>query len=172
VEAQPFFNTVAGLSISLAGFASVIAWLREDMTAWDPINLWRVKAIVRHALSLAFIALSLWPAYALTSSVATTVRFGSVAIIANEVYEIYRNRRPDPEIWKPQSSWRLFMLFGSLHIVLHLANLVWASVGVLMIGALIMLSSPAGIFSNFVRELGGRTKVTGLPSDGETSVGS
>src|SRR3990170_3621610 len=65
MEGQAFFNTVAGLSVSLAGFASLIAWLRDDATTWDPINLWRVKTIVREAFTLLFLALALIPIFTL-----------------------------------------------------------------------------------------------------------
>jgi hypothetical protein len=50
------------------------------------------------------------------------------------------------------------MAGGALMAGLQVANLFWASVGVLQIGALMWLASPAGIFSNFVREIGGRKK--------------
>ena len=154
MEAQPFFNTIAGLSVSLAGFGALIAWLREDPRAWDQVNLWRLKTIVRHALSLAFIALSLGPFFSLTGSVDATVRWGAAALIAVEIYDMILNRRPDPQIWGPAATWRVNMAGAALFAALQVANLFWASVGVLQVGALALLSSPAGIFSNFVRELG------------------
>lgn len=156
MEAQPFFNTIAGLSVSLAGFGALIAWLRDDPRAWELINLWRLKTIVRHALLLAFIALSLGPVYSLSGSVALTVRWGSMALILAELHDMFINRQPDPEIWKERITWRVNMIAGALMALLQIANLFWASVGVLQIGALMWLASPAGIFSNFVRELGNR----------------
>ncbi len=158
MEAQPFFNTIAGLSVSLAGFGALIAWLRDDPKAWDPINLWRLKTIVRHALTLAFTSLSLGAVYSLTGSVVTTVRWGSSALIVADVFEMIRNRKPDPAIWTPHYTWRINMISAALYILLQVVNLFWASVGVLQIGALLMLASPAGIFSNFVRELGTRSQ--------------
>ncbi|HJU52548.1 MAG TPA: hypothetical protein VJ815_09465 [Acidimicrobiia bacterium] len=158
MEAQPFFNTIAGLSVSLAGFGALIAWLRDDPRAWDPINLWRLKTIVRHALTLTFIALSLVPVFSLSGSVDLTVRWGSVALIAAEIYDLLLNRQPDPEIWPQRISWQVNVAGGSLMAILQIANLFWASVGVLQIGALLWLASPAGIFSNFVRELGNRAE--------------
>jgi hypothetical protein len=158
MEAQPFFNTVAGLSISLAGFGALIAWLRDDPQSWDVINLWRLKTIVRHALTLAFICLSLAPAYSLSGSVETTIRWGAIALILAEINDLAGNRQPDPEIWKDRFAWRINMAGGALLAGLQVANLFWASVGVLQIGALMWLASPAGIFSNFVREIGGRKK--------------
>jgi hypothetical protein len=164
VEAQPFFNTVAGLSVSLAGFGALIAWLRES-PSWDPVNLWRLKTIVRHALSLAFISLSLGPVYSLSGSVDATVRWGSVALIAVELYDMYNNRRPDPEIWNPIVTWKVNLVGAALYVILHIVNLFVASVGLLQIGALLLLASPAGIFSNFVRELGRRAPIPDNPPD-------
>lgn len=135
MESQPFFNTLAGLSVSLAGFASLIAWLREDPTGWDPINLWRVKTIVRHAFTIAAIGLALSPIYLLTSSDRATVRLGSLLISLVLIAEIVRYRHPGP------------------------GDLVYknVSLGVLQLGFILLLSSPAGIFYNFVRELGIRS---------------
>ncbi|HJR88104.1 MAG TPA: hypothetical protein VJ930_10660, partial [Acidimicrobiia bacterium] len=156
MEAQPFFNTIAGLAVSLAGFGALIAWLRDDPRAWDPINLWRLKTIVRHALTLAFIALSLVPVFSLSGSVDLTIRWGSIALIAAEILDLFLNRKPDPEIWPERLSWRANVAAGAFMALLQIANLFWASVGVLQIGALMWLASPAGIFSNFVREIGAR----------------
>lgn len=156
MEAQPFFNTIAGLAVSLAGFGALIAWLREDPQSWDAINLWRLKTIVRHALTLAFIALSLAPAYSLSGSVDTTIRWGAITLILAEINDMVLNRHPDPEIWNDRLAWRVNMAFGVFMALLQVANLFWASVGVLQIGALMWLASPAGIFSNFVREIGAR----------------
>lgn len=154
MEGQPFFNTVAGLSVSLAGFASLIAWLRDDATTWDPINLWRVKTIVRHALTIAALALVLSPIYSMAQSLATTVRIGSVLIILFEVADMLKNRHPDPEIWSPAYTWKVNMAGGSLYIAVQVVNLWLASLGLLQLSFLLLLGSPAGIFYNFVRELG------------------
>lgn len=155
MEGQPFFNTVAGLSVSLAGFASLIAWLRDDATTWDPINLWRVKTIVRHALTIAALALVLGPIYSISQSLATTVRIGSVLVIFFEVADMLKNRHPDPEIWSPAYTWKVSMAGGSFYIALGIVNLWLASLGLLQLCYLLLLGSPAGIFYNFVRELGG-----------------
>jgi hypothetical protein len=154
MEGQPFFNTVAGLSVSLAGFASLIAWLRDDATTWDPINLWRVKTIVRHALTIAVLALVLSPIYSLIESVPTTVRLGSMLIILFEVADMLRYRHPDPAIWNPAYTWNVFMAGSTFYVALNAFNLWLGSVGILQLGYLLLLGSPAGIFYNFVRELG------------------
>jgi hypothetical protein len=92
VEGQPFFTTIAGLSISLAGFGAVIAWLRDDPSGWDAVNLWRVKTIVRHALSIAFLCLILVPVHTFTQDDLTTIRIGSALAALFEISDILRVR--------------------------------------------------------------------------------
>jgi hypothetical protein len=154
MEGQPFFSSVAGISVSLAGFAALIAWLRDDATTWDPINLWRVKTIVGHALTIAAMALVLSPIYSMTQSLGTTIRIGSALIILLEASEMLKYRHPDPVIWTPASTWKVFMAGGAFYIALQAVNLWLGSLGVLQLGYLLLLGSPAGIFYNFVHELG------------------
>ena len=84
------FTTIAGLSVSLAGFGAVIAWLRDDPSGWDPVNLWRVKTIGRHALTIAFICLTLVPVYTFTQDDATTIRVGSILAVLFCISDVWR----------------------------------------------------------------------------------
>ena len=154
MEGQFFFTTVAGLSLSIAGFASLIAWLRDDSERWDPVNLWRVKTIVREAFTLVFLALALIPIYTLTDDLRATVRWSSASMMLAIVIEAFINRHRDSRVWKPRSSWIFYMIFNAIYFALHLVNIQLASMGLLQIMFLLTLLSPAGIFSNFVRELG------------------
>ena len=150
---QAFFTTVAGMAVSLAGFGSVIAWLRDDPSSWDPVNLWRVKTIVRHALILAFLCLALIPVFSITNDDTTTIRVGSGFILMFAVADAWYDRHPDPVIWVPRASWVLAMAITAVIAVIALANLVWVSLGILQLEVLVLLTSPAGIFFNFVREM-------------------
>ena len=156
MEGQPFFTTIAGLSVSLAGFGAVIAWLRDDPSGWDPVNLWRVKTIVRHALTIAFLCLSLVPIHTFTQDDMMTIRIGSALFLVFEVFDLLRMRRPDPEVWDPVSM-RVYLTLGVVLGALEVANIFWASLALLQVLVLLILTSPAGIFSNFVREMGART---------------
>ncbi len=166
VEGQPFFTTIAGLSISLAGFGAVIAWLRDDPSGWDPINLWRVKTIVRHALTIAFLCLTLVPVHTFTQDDATTIRVGSALAALFAITDVWRVRRPDPVVWDPVSL-RVFLGLSGALFLLSLLNILWASLGWLQALVLFFLTSPAAIFSNFVREMGGGSKAVGEPSPGD-----
>ena len=153
MPAQAFFTTIAGLSVSLAGFASLIAWLRVDPTTWDPINLWRVKTIVRHALTIAFLALALVPVHELTGDNAATIRIGAGLLVVFALADMVRYRERDPVIW-PGSTWSVFMVGNVSFAVFQLVNVGVASTALLEVGFLILLTSPAAIFYNFVWELG------------------
>jgi hypothetical protein len=166
VEGQPFFTSIAGLAVSLAGFGAVIAWLRDDPSGWDPVNLWRVKTIVRHALTIAFLSLSLVPIYTFTRDDATTIRIGSALGVVFAGSDMWRFRHPDPEVWDAVS-WRVFMTTSGLLGLLGVGNIVWASLGVLQVLILAVLTSPAGIFSNFVREMGRRSGSVAPTDPGE-----
>jgi hypothetical protein len=158
VDGQPFFTTIAGLSVSLAGFGAVIAWLRDDPSGWDPVNLWRVKTIVRHALTIAFLCLSLVPIHTFTQDDMTTIRIGSALGVVFVISDIWRVRDPDPVVWDPLSL-RVYVSMSVALTLLGVVNVVWASLGLLQALILILLTSPAGIFSNFVREMGRRGSV-------------
>ena len=153
VEAQPFFTTIAGLSVSLAGFGAVIAWLRDDPTGWDPINLWRVKTIVRHALTIAFLCLSMVPIHTFTQDDTMTIRIGSALAVVFVLSDMWRVRDPDPVVWDPVSL-RVFITTCVALTLLGVANVVLTSLGLLQALILFLLTSPAAIFSNFVREMG------------------
>lgn len=166
VDAQPFFTTIAGLAVSLAGFGAVIGWLREDPSEWDPINLWRVKTIVRHAFTIAFICLALVPIYSFTQDEAMTIRIGSATAPLFAFFDIWRVRRPDPAVWDPVS-WRVFVTIIGILAVLGVVNIFWASLGMLQLLILAFLNSPAGIFTNFVREMGTHSRAEAAADPGE-----
>jgi hypothetical protein len=166
VEGQPFFTTIAGLAISLAGFGAVIAWLRDDPSGWDPVNLWRVKTIVRHALTIAFLCLTLVPIHTFTQDDTATLRIGSAAVVLFVIPDLWRVRRPDPVVWDPLSL-RVYLVISGVLGLLALANVGWGSLGVLQALILVLLTSPAAIFSNFVREMGRGPNSVPEPSPGD-----
>jgi hypothetical protein len=110
-----------GGAISHAGFGAVIAWLRDDPSGWDPINLWRVKTIVRHAFSIAFLCLSLVPIYSFTQNDAATIRIGSAVAALYSISDMWRIRRPDPLVWEAVS-WRVFMATSGALALFALGN--------------------------------------------------
>ena len=153
MEGQFFLTAIAGLGVSLAGFAGLIAAFRLR-TDWDAVTLWRVKTIVGDAFITAFAALALIPIFSITGDLPTTVRIGSGVFIVATSFELLRNRRFDPKVWVPAASHRVFIATNVAFALLQVANLWLASLGILQLSFLIYLTSPAAIFGNFVRELG------------------
>lgn len=158
MDGQPYFITLAGLGVSLAGFASLIAWLREDATRWDAVNLWRVKSIVRNALSVTLVCLLLVPIHSLTASMTATIAWGSGGLAFLHLAEVATNRGRDSVVWHPASSWLVFIAINTALLGLQLLNFGWRSLGVLQLGILLFLTSPAGIFYNFISELSGEAR--------------
>jgi hypothetical protein len=115
--------------------------------------MWRVKTIVRHALTIASLRLSLVPIHTFTQDDMTTIRIGSALFLIFEVVDLLGIRRPDPEVWDPLSL-KVYLTMGFVLGVLELANIFWASLALLQVSVLLVLTSPAGIFTNFVREMG------------------
>jgi hypothetical protein len=72
----------------------------------------------------------------------------------------------DLGIWTPRVTWYVTLLATAVYSALQVANLFLAELGLLELGLLLLLGSPAGIFYNFVRELGGPSgdEVVGEPT--------
>ena len=71
---QFFFTTIAGLALSVAGFASIVTALRHD-GRWSRTSLWRLRAIVGESLTLTVVGVLPLPLYYATGGdEPTTIR--------------------------------------------------------------------------------------------------
>lgn len=52
VTGQFFFTTIAGLALSVAGFATLVTALRSE-GRWSRTSLWRLRNIVGESLTMA-----------------------------------------------------------------------------------------------------------------------
>ena len=105
------------------------------------------------------------PVHTFTGDDALTIRIGSALFVLFEVSDLWRLRKPDPVVWDPISL-RVFVATSGALAVLGIANIFWAGLGMLQALALALLTSPAGIFFNFVREMG-RPSATARPDLGD-----
>jgi len=149
---QSFIMTISGLALSLAGFAGVIASLRGGVAFLDPINTWRVKAIVGHSLSLMILSLLVVPIHTWTGDLETTIRLGSALLVLMLTEDLVVERKRDPELW-PGPTWVVFITGNLFFVSLAIGNLFWANLGLLELGLILRLASPGGIFYNYIREL-------------------
>jgi hypothetical protein len=159
MEGQFFLTTIAGLAFSLAGFAGIIAALRGDLHMWSPIDLWRVKTIVRVAFATATMALALIPVFDLTNDLRATVRVGAALLVIHELANIRRDWSREPSIWPSDVGHKIVLaIFAGVGIT-QVVNLWFASLGLFEIALGLVLMFPASIFINFVTELGPSAKL-------------
>ena len=167
VPNESFFMAMAAIGVSLAGFASVIAALDRRPIAHSPIAAYRITTIVFLGFSLTVAALGTVAAYTITGeNLALTVRVGTL-LLAIPYVRGYLQARPGPA-W-PSERVRWITIAGlTVLTIITLANLVFASLGyllVLMLGALI---GPVQIFYNTVRDAARgelEPKLPGTPAD-------
>ena len=103
---------------------------------------------------VVFLALVLIPIFSMTVDIIVTTRLGAVGLVLAAGIDVLVDRHPDPTIWTPRSSWTIYMTLSAIFAALQLVNISLANLGILQLGFLLAWFSPAGIFSNFVRDLG------------------
>jgi hypothetical protein len=145
---QFFYLSIAGLALSVAGFAGLVTAFRHD-DGWTRTSLWRVRNIVRLSISLVLIALLPFPVFALTNDEPIAIRVTAVALIAVLLYDLasaWRGRRE----WSEGSWVRAYLALGSLELLLHVLTFVFASPGLLMLSLIGRLEHPMHLFYNVI----------------------
>ena len=144
-----FFLSVAGLALSVAGFAGIVSAFRNREQGWTRTELWRLRAIPRLSITLVFLALLPFPIYALTGDEAVVVRVVSGLVLLAYLFETVAAAF-DRASW-PGRTWLVGAVGSFLFGLVSLVNLVAAQVGLLEIALLLLLLEPAALF---VRVLG------------------
>jgi hypothetical protein len=146
---QPFLLTVAGLSLSVAGFAGLMAAFRRDAT-WTPTDLWRLRGIVRLSFLCMFLALFPVPLFALVQDETLAVATSSLivaSVYAWEALGVLRERAASgPATWMTA-----YLVMDAVLGGVQLANVVLVLPGLLMLGLLIRLAHPVGLFVEAIR---------------------
>lgn len=150
---QPFFLTMAGISLSLAGFAGLLASFRQPTQPWTVTDLWRLRRIVNRSFASVFLALAPVPVFGIIGDEAATIRITSAlfaaVVFADLVVLTPEWRRLWPGDRELYVSW---LISGSLGLLL-LANVAIASSGVYELGLGLVLLWPAAIFMRVLRGL-------------------
>jgi hypothetical protein len=151
MEGQFFFTTIAGLGISIAGFAGLMIALRPDRN-WTAIDRWRVRNIIYLGFRAAFLALIPIPIFALSGDVTLTIRIASAIVLVAIIVQGWNWAHEDPEEW-PEGRWAnvVFLVLGGGGP--NVANLWLASLGLFEVVLLILLVHPANIFTVVVQEV-------------------
>jgi hypothetical protein len=125
-----FFLSIAGLGTSVAGLAGLVSAFRRGEDAWDRVESWRLRAMARLSFTCVFLALPIFPMFALLGEQATSIRLASAAIAGLYVIEIIL-AFGDRLNW-PRRAWMVGALlpdgaFGLFNIVN--TALAWADCG-------------------------------------------
>ena len=126
-----FFLSIAGLALSVAGFAGLVSAFRGRDQSWTRTELWRLRTIARLSFLLVFMALLPWPLYALTGDEPLVIRIVSGLIALAYLLETVEPRF-DRVNW-PGRTWVsnavVSLIFGAIAVV----NLAAAQTGRLLL---------------------------------------
>jgi hypothetical protein len=145
-----FFMAIAGLGVSLAGFAGLIAAL--DTSPESPVRSWRIRNIVLSGFFLTFMGFGTVATHTLTDDVELTVRIVSLVSAVLLIARFSREIRPGPA-WPERRSLVVASVIGLSVIGLFAANAIVASVGFLQLVLLFELTDPVMIFVFTVGDL-------------------
>ena len=96
IPEAPFVFSIAALSVTLAGFAGLVAAFRRG-SEWSPLDVFRLREIAEFGLGNALLALVLIPLSTTTGDLPTALRtcgvLGVVFVLGGVVLLMRRQRR-------------------------------------------------------------------------------
>jgi len=152
---EPFLLTVAGISMSFAGFAGLMNALRRGDT-WQAMHLYQLRIIVAYALASLFAALTAIPASTLLGERAAIASLGAamtLVSIALGLWNMFGDIRLGRERQVPtliRATFTALTLFGQFLFALA------ALTGVLQVyelALIFLLTIPAGTFAFVVAHI-------------------
>ncbi len=148
-----FFITIAGLSVSVAGFASLMHSFRGSRDL-PVITGWRIRYIVSGGLTLALVSLGVVVVLATADDVDLQVRLATVLAIASSLPTAwtYRSLR-DPQVFRTRSERVSWIVGGALFEAAVIVNLFLASVTYLLVIWVLMLGAAMSLFIAEVSEI-------------------
>ena len=148
MNGQPLILTLAGLALSVAGFAGLVGAFRANET-WTRADLWRLHNIVRLSFVTMFLGLAPVTMFALTADEPLSVRVGSAFIAGATVYDIRQVLR-DRGQWTDTGWITPYVVITGAQALIQVVNLGLASVGLLVLGLVLRLEHPAHLFLNVI----------------------
>ena len=151
---QFYYLTLAGLGLSVAGFAGLVTALRAD-GRWSRADLWRLRNIIGTSLLFVFVALLPVPIFRAVGDERLTISImsGVVAVIfANGIVRAFREDREWPGYARQAA------LILAPQIAVMLLNVFVGSIALLMFGLLSVLLYPVQLFIRVIRDFQPPTK--------------
>jgi hypothetical protein len=147
---QFFFTTIAGLALSLAGFASIVTALR-DSGRWSKAWVWRLRVIVGESLTITVVAMLPLPIYyASGGDEPLTIRLMSALLGLKFLIAIAQTVRRETH-WGRRYILQAVVLLG-IQAAAQLANLQLAWLAVLMFGLVAWLFFPIQLLFRIIDE--------------------
>ena len=144
---------IAGLGVSLAGFAGLISALDRSPDAHSPVAAWRIRNIVIGGFALTFAGFVTVALYRVTASDLTlTIRLASLVLAVANVLPMRSESRAGPA-WPSERGRYLAIAATLLLVAVDLGNVWVGSLGYLQLLFLFQLIGPASIFFNTIRDV-------------------
>jgi hypothetical protein len=154
VTDQFFYLTLAGLGLSVAGFAGLVTALRGD-GHWSRADLWRLRNITGASLLFVFVALLPTVIFRAVGDERLTISIMSAVVVlvfASGVVRGFRENREWPGLAKEAA------LALAPQIALMTVNVFLGLIPILMLGLLLMLAYPVALFLRVIRDFQPPTK--------------
>jgi hypothetical protein len=146
-----FFMAIAGLGVSLAGFAGVIAALAPEQYRDSAIARWRISRVVGWGLHVTLLGFGVVAIFELLEDPTQTARVASGVGALLLSIRSWRASRPGPA-W-PDDRWRRYtMILWAFEALFVLVNVVLGSVAYLHLIMLLFLAEPAAVFVSAIQE--------------------
>lgn len=147
---QFYFTALAGIALSVAGFAGLVTALRQD-GRWSRADIWRLRNIVQVSLTIVVLALIPQPIYrAVGGDEQLTIRIVSallVVMFADGIRRVVSERRE----WGAAWARRTVAIVGA-QLVAQLANVLIASLPLLLFGLLLGMIFPMQLFLRVIQD--------------------
>lgn len=151
MEGEFYFMAIAGLGVSLAGFAGLISALDRRPGGHSPMTAWRIRNVVLLGFAVTFVGFGTVALYTATQgNLRLTVRLASISVILPGLWWLWFESRPGPA-WPDERQRRITRVSAVAIIVLALGNVLYGGLGYLQFLMLAMLANPISIFINTVR---------------------
>lgn len=147
---QFYFVGLAGIALSVAGFAGLVTALRHD-GRWSRADLWRLRNIVRTSLTIVVLALIAEPIFrAVGGDEQLTIRIVSAllaVVFANAIRGVLSERTE----WGAAWARRTVVIVGA-QLITQAANVLIASLPLLLFGLLLGLIFPMQLFLRVIQD--------------------